>query len=112
MKTRVWSLIFATGIFVTLVTSAIPAYATFPGKNGRIAFVLGPDIYTMNPDGSDVRQLTNLGEKAAFWEWWSPDGKQIVFNIFSPPFFNAGEIWLMNADGSNQHLVLKEENFN
>lgn len=66
----------------------------------------------MNPDGSDVRQLTNLGEKAAFWEYWSPDGKQIVFNIFSPPFFNAGEIWLMNADGSNQRLVLKEENFN
>lgn len=89
-----------------------PAHATFPGKNGRIAFILGPDVYSMNPDGSGVRQLTNLGERGAFWQSWSPDGKQIVFNIFSPPFFNAGEIWLMNADGSNQHLVLKEENFN
>ena len=94
--------------FILLPT---PAHATFPGKNGRIAFILGPDVYTMNPDGSDVKQLTNLGPEAgAFWESWSPDGKQIVFNVFSPPNFVA-EIWLMNADGSNQHLVLKEDNF-
>jgi dipeptidyl aminopeptidase/acylaminoacyl peptidase len=110
MKFRVaHCLLLLVGMGLILPT---PAHATFRGKNGRIAFILGPDVYTMNPNGTDVKQLTNLGEKAAFWQWWSPDGKQIVFNIFSPPFFNAGEIWLMNADGSNQHMVLKEENFN
>ena len=41
----------------------IPAHATFPGKNGRIAFLIPPDAYTMNPDGSDVRQLTKLGAR-------------------------------------------------
>jgi TolB protein len=97
-------ILLGAALFVT------PAHATFPGKNGRIAFILGPDVYTMNPDGSGVKQLTNLGERGAFWESWSPDGKQIVFNVFSPPNFVA-EIWLMNADGSNQHLVLKEDNF-
>jgi Tol biopolymer transport system component len=84
------------------------AHATFPGKNGRIAFVVGPDIYTMNPDGSEVRQLTNLGpDSSAFWESWSPDGKLIVFNESRPPDF-LGQLWLMNADGSNQHLLLAD----
>src|SRR5215831_19129002 len=95
------SLLLVSAGFILLPT---PAHATFPGNNGRIAFIFGPDIYTMNPDGSDVKQLTNVGESVAFWESWSPDGKQLVFNVFSPPNF-VGEIWLMNADGSNQHLV-------
>jgi Tol biopolymer transport system component len=95
-----------------LLAGALPAHATFPGKNGRIAFVLGPDIYTMIADGSDVKQLTNLGpDSKAFWESWSPDGKQIVFVESNPPDF-LEQLWLMNADGSNQHLLLAEDNFN
>lgn len=94
-----------------LLVSTIPASATFPGKNGRIAFVVGPDIYTMNPDGSEVRQLTNLGpDNGAFWESWSPDGKQIVFNEYRAPDF-LGQLWIMNSDGSNQRLLLADTNF-
>ena len=113
MKSKMWVLILITSVVVTLVGSAIPAYATFPGKNGRIAFVLGPDIYTMNPDGTDVRQLTNFGpDSSAYWESWSPDGKLIVFSKFSPPdLFLNGQLWIMNADGSNQHLLLAEPGF-
>ena len=113
MKTKVWGLVLATSVVVTLLGSAIPAYATFPGKNGRIAFILGPDIYTMNPDGSDVRQLTNLGpDSSAFWESWSPDGKLIVFSKFSPPdIYLNGQLWIMNADGTNPHLLLAEPGF-
>jgi TolB protein len=98
-----------------LAAGALPIHATFPGKNGRIAFVLGPDIYTMSPDGSDVKQLTHLSpSKAANWESWSPDGKQIVFNEGPPPpdGDGTGELWLMNADGSNQHSLLVEPDFN
>jgi hypothetical protein len=29
-----------------LLATAIPASATFPGKNGRIAFIACPDVYT------------------------------------------------------------------
>jgi hypothetical protein len=66
--------VLATVVLVVIL--APPAEAAFPGKNGRIAFILGPDVYTMNPDGSDVKQLTNLGpDGGAFWESWSPDGK-------------------------------------
>jgi Tol biopolymer transport system component len=87
------------------------AYATFPGKNGRIAFVRGPDIYSINADGSDLRQLTSLGsDSSAFWESWSPDGKQIVFNEYTSPDF-LGQLWLMEADGSNQRLLLADPDF-
>ena len=97
---------------LALFLSALPASATFPGKNGRIAFVMGPDIYSMNPDGSDVRQLTNLGPEAfASWESWSADGKLIVFEEFRPPDY-LGQLWVMNADGSNQHLVFMEQTAN
>jgi TolB protein len=67
----------------------------------------------MNPDGSDVRQLTNFGpDSSAYWESWSPDGKLIVFSKFSPPdLFLNGQLWIMNADGSNQHLLLAEPGF-
>lgn len=93
-----------------LFASAWPMQATFPGKNGRIAFVIGPDIYTMNPDGSDVRQLTNLdANNGAFWENWSSDGKQLVFSEY--PTNSTGQLWLMNADGSHQHLLLSEADY-
>lgn len=89
-----------------------PAHAAFSGKNGRIAFIFGPDVYTMNSDGSDVKRLTNLGpDSSAFWESWSPGGKQIVFVEVNPPGLTE-QLWLMNADGSNQHALLSEENYN
>src|SRR5580765_7975365 len=108
MKFTTRNLLVIPIIAATLMLAAVPASATFPGKNGRIAFVLGPDIYTMNPDGSDVRQLTDLGpDNSASWESWSPDGKLIVFSEFPSPNFD-GQLWIMNADGSNQHMLLAE----
>ena len=39
-----------------------PAHATFPGPNGQIAFLEGTtgQLYTINPDGTGLRQLTHL----------------------------------------------------
>jgi TolB protein len=78
-----------------------PAGATFPGKNGRIAFedyVGSEHIFTVNPDGSDATDLTP-GFEASSPEW-SPDGTKIAFNVFLGPPSNG--IWVMNADGSNK----------
>lgn len=95
---------------ILLVFGVMNMHATFPGMNSRIAFVIGPDIYTMNPDGSDVRQLTNLGpNNGAFWENWSPDGRQLVFSEY--PANSPGQLWIMNADGSHQHLLLSEADY-
>ncbi len=67
---------------------------------GRIAFSASPygssQLYIINPDGSDLAQLTNLsGVNVA--PHWSPDGKQIVF--FSTRNGNE-EIYVINTDGS------------
>ena len=109
MKFRNGAIHLVLSLLIAL--AALPASATFPGKNGRIAFIQGPDIYTMNPDGSDVRQLTSFtDDNPAFWENWSADGTQFVFSRFPPPD-GFGQLWLMNADGSNQHLLLNDPGF-
>jgi Tol biopolymer transport system component len=89
-----------------LIASTIPARATFPGLNGRIAFQAqaSPEahvqVYTVRPNGHDLRQVTNFTDADALKPDWSPDGRQIVFEIDRDhePFCG---IALMNADGSN-----------
>ena len=56
-------------------------------------------IFTMNTDGSDVKQITD-NQYFNFDPAWSPDGTRIAFDTIR----NNGdsEIYLMNADGSNQ----------
>ncbi|MBI2957323.1 MAG: PD40 domain-containing protein, partial [Chloroflexi bacterium] len=55
----------------------------------KIAFVHGGDIWTMNSDGNNRIQLTNISA-SEYRPAWSPDGKRIVFvvsrsGIFSNP---------------------------
>jgi Tol biopolymer transport system component len=97
-------------IFAGIVLSGSAVAKLGREFNSRIAFVQRPDIFSMNPDGSDVRQLTNLGaNNFAFWENWSPDGRQLVFSEF--PNNSTVQLWLMNSDGSDQHLLLSESNY-
>jgi Tol biopolymer transport system component len=100
-------------VFVAVVVFAwvIPAHATFPGKNGRIVFIQDGEVFTMQPDGSDIKQLTQLSpDNSAAWAAWSADGKQIVFNEFPPPD-GVAQVWAMNADGTNQRLIFAEEKY-
>ena len=93
-------------ILACILTGVIPAHATFPGRNGRIAFQvqLTPDahiqIYTVRPNGHDLRQITHLEDADAVRPDWSPDGRQIIFEIDrnEAPFCSVA---LMNADGSD-----------
>jgi len=89
------------------------------GSPGRILFVSRGgnhrEIYAVNPDGSGMVALTKpvttlvdeLPNNVA--PAWSPDGQHIVFLSNraqgAPDNNSAGDwkLWVMNADGSNQH---------
>jgi Tol biopolymer transport system component len=62
----------------------------------------------MKADGSGVRQLTYLqnADGAALQASWSADGTQIVFRERPSDTTNLTRgLYLMNADGSNQHVL-------
>jgi TolB protein len=81
------------------------------------------DIYTMNVDGTNVKRLTTTpGYDGG--PWWSPDGKKIVYRAwhYTDPAElkayqdllgkrmirpNRMELFVMNADGSNQTQITK-----
>jgi Tol biopolymer transport system component len=51
---------------------------------------------------SGLKQLTHGGQNAE--AYWSPDGKRLIFQTTRPPY-ECDQIFIMNADGSDQHLV-------
>jgi TolB protein len=78
------------------------------------------DIYTMNVDGTNVRRLTTTpGYDGG--PFFSPDGRLIVYRAWHPTDSalaqyrdllaqrlvrpNRMELWVMNADGSNQRQI-------
>jgi Tol biopolymer transport system component len=67
------------------------------------------NIYTMRPDGSDVRQVTahlEMGDdnlQATFDPCWSPDGSQLIFTHF-PSTNGLADLYVVNADGSDLHV--------
>jgi Tol biopolymer transport system component len=74
-----------SGFCTVLAALLLPAGsdATVPGPNGLIVFRAGePDgqIYTIGPDGSGQKQLTNLPGDT-FLPHWSPQSNRIVFEF-------------------------------
>ena len=98
-------------------TATITVYAgptPFGGGNGKILFTSGRDgssqIYVMDADGKNQRQLTKGGSNNQS-ATWSPDGTRITFISQTNKHF---QVYLMNSDGSNLHKLTANEfdNFN
>ncbi|MBI5090621.1 MAG: PD40 domain-containing protein [Actinobacteria bacterium] len=102
-------LLDVTGWFTSSLTESGPPVPTEPPittppwlkSDGRIAFVRDGQIFTIDADGTDEVQLTSVATNSV--PRWSPDGQRIAFVRDTGP--SAHEIWMMNADGSDQHRV-------
>ena len=91
-------------VAVALVMNAmVPVTsATNPGRNGRIAFQAQTDdglqIFTMRPDGHDLRQITHVDGDATLPDW-APNGRRIAFAV------DECSIAVIDADGSDYELI-------
>lgn len=72
------------------------------------------EIYVMNADGSDQTRLTD-NRALDQYPSWSPDGTKIVFNSARDGYEGIseirsmnGEIYIMNADGSDQTRLTQD----
>ena len=84
--------------------SATPAQtrgAASTSLSGRIAFDNHEDVWAIDADGTNLTRLTD-SPGFDFDPSWSPDGTRIAFRSERS---GDPEIWVMNADGSDQRRL-------
>jgi Tol biopolymer transport system component len=79
------------------------AQASFPGRNGRIAYSapsseLGTDVFTVAANGSGRARLTTTGDASS--PAWSRDGRQLAF--VRRPGGVGGDLWVMSSSGQSK----------
>src|SRR5215216_776620 len=108
LGTLVAAVLMACG--VALLTVSEQAEATFPGKNGRIAYsgYDGNDyeIYTINSRGGAKRKVTN-NNRDDYSPSYSPGGKRIAYVQFDR---NDAEIYTINAGGGGKTQLTHNNN--
>jgi Tol biopolymer transport system component len=96
---------------VTITCTAVLASAA-NGDKGRIVFASDRtgswQVYTINPDGTDLFQVTNLAptDDDGIFPSLSPDGQQVAFN------YNAGQgpdLFVVNVDGTGLHQITNDQ---
>jgi Tol biopolymer transport system component len=100
-------------VFVVCLVAAGPAFGAFPGENGKIAFDSDRhggdgDIWTMDPDGRHLVNLTAKSKANDIAPNWRADGRRIAFQSNRVTATNPEgdfEIFIMKADGSHQRQI-------
>jgi TolB protein len=70
------------------------------------------EIYTVNVDGTNLKQVTNLG-KANWAPYFHPSGKKIIFssNHHSARGYDF-QLYMINTDGTGLEVITSESAFN
>ena len=102
------------------IGSFVSSFPSWSPNGQRIAFHAyrdkNHDIYVMNADGSEQKRLTN-NRPYNDHPFWSPDGKKIAFiavrdgNAAQLTPDQRREIYVMNADGSEQNNLTNNPGF-
>lgn len=74
-------------------------------KKGELTETTTIQIFSMNVDGSDVRQITS-GDEHSYRPRWSPDRNHIVFHQGDGSY--SDPIYIMNSDGGDMFKVVDE----
>src|SRR5439155_21911754 len=105
----------ATGLHAVIANMGLvdepdwqPVPSPKPPFNGKVVFSTQRDgnweVYGVNPDGTALTNLTNNPAT----DWWpvsSPDGSKIAFGSLRG---STPSLYVMNADGTNAHLVVSD----
>jgi Tol biopolymer transport system component len=112
LRVPLWGL--AAGALVAGALAVAPSsQATFRGPNGRLVFqkVVGShnQLFTVRPDGSDLRQVTSFTDSDGEVPGWSKDGSRLVFNRHFNPDSPQEKLILYTAraDGTGMHALKK-----
>jgi Tol biopolymer transport system component len=109
----------------TTLTSGNDNFPVWSPVGDRIGFTRDTggensyEIFTIRPDGTDLKQLTHAPGNDAHCAW-SPDGKYIVFSSArlgfrdETPLYDGSpqpyaELFVMNSDGSNQRPITSDK---
>jgi len=115
---KLFKLLCLTGLLALSVSSLFactgPTTGYKPsGLPGLIAFTSNRDqtahIYTISPDGTDIRSTSSENQTMDGLPWWSPNGSKIVFISNRSGDY---EIWTMNADGSDRRKLTSRPGWN
>lgn len=69
------------------------------------------ELFVMNADGSEQRQITRLGG-ANFGPSWTPDGRRIIFSSnFRDPRSGNFDLYMVNEDGSALEQITTHPGF-
>jgi Tol biopolymer transport system component len=95
-----------TALTILAVLALAPGVsATFPDRNGLIAFQAqtddGVQIFTVRANGHDLTQITHVDGDASVPEW-SPDGRRIALAI------DECSVAVMNADGTDLQVIASD----
>ena len=94
----VFVLDLASGRATPLTSGGKSCRGRFSPDGRTIAFVSSTadgwgDVWTMKPDGTEKTRRTTTGGQADYFPSWSPDGKEIVFDLL-------GDIYEMPIEGT------------
>ena len=97
-------------MIINLVLSPDGEQFAFWGCPGSIAYDCVPqeedlDVWAVNWDGSNLRNLTEDSAANDAHPDWSPDSKQIVFDSDRS---GTPQLYIMNADGSSPKALTKD----